>query len=253
MVENICTPTGPPYTLLLKKPADMDESFSNPVRQELLWRHVTAVQNQICAELRAHHWLDVYKMHIELERSRCIDPRTAKLAAPPANAHEQVSNMAIQAALDDARRLRNAGNLAFLKQDYWISAEHDAAAGRYIVRAQRYSEMALSKAFESAIEKSQVKLSWSEVINWLQYTDYKGTVSHFQIALNAADGALRMANDHAGALNLSIDALEKLVRWESLAYEGVRLSVHSFDRGGDVEVLDRTLDFGIIIGDALND
>ncbi|KAL9584723.1 MAG: hypothetical protein Q9212_001936 [Teloschistes hypoglaucus] len=183
-------------------------------------------------------------MHKEL---LCMADEFATL---PASVHEQVSMyITIQAALDDTHRLRKAGNQDFLEGSYCLSAENYAAAQQYIIRAQILSELSPLRAFESAIAKAQVKLSWSEVINWLLYTNYTGTVSHFQRALIAADRALRLVDDHAGVWNLNVDALEKLILWRSLACKGLGQSVRSLDLAGVAEVLDTTLDFDIITDD----
>ncbi|KAL8626117.1 hypothetical protein Q9189_008202 [Teloschistes chrysophthalmus] len=284
VVENILTPTKPPYTLLLKKRADMDEYSSNPVRQELFWVHVTAVQNQIRAELRNHHWPNLYSMHEKLEKSLCCGTQSlprplkflhspwlstnifqeseliidnlcmaAEFAGPCARVHEQASTyITIQAALDDALRFRKAGNQAFLKNDPWISIRHYIMAQRYIIQAQILSALAPTMALESAIAKTQVEVSWSEVINWLQL-GYKGTVWHFQRAVNAADRALGVVVNYAWVWRLNANALEKLLLWRSLARKGLGQSVPSLEIGSDAEVLDTTLDFDMITDDETNE
>ena len=131
----------------------------------------------------------------------------------------------IQAALDAALQLREAGNQAFRSGDYKLSTETYSEASYDVLHLKGLRHLgaipANSWTFVQRITEMQFIACSNEAASWLKYEDYDGDVSRFRKALSCTLTAADALKDHPAAWKPRDAAMAKLLYRRALAYEGL--------------------------------
>ncbi len=131
----------------------------------------------------------------------------------------------IQAALDEAVKLREAGNQAFRSRDYKHSTETYSRASHSILHLRSLHHLGTAPldqgTFAARITELQFLTSSNEAASWLKYEGYDGQVSRFRKALDSTRTAEQALKEHPGAWSPSDAAMGKLLYRRAVACEGL--------------------------------
>lgn len=128
----------------------------------------------------------------------------------------------IQAALDQALKLREAGNQAFHAGHYKCSTETYGEASYDVLPLKSIRTLGgipfNDQSFTAKITEMQFIACSKEAASWLKYEEYDDEDSRYQKALNCTSMALDALKDHPKAWKPSNKAMGKLLYRRARAY-----------------------------------
>lgn len=132
----------------------------------------------------------------------------------------------IEAALDQALKLREAGNQAFQSGDYRISTKTYGDASYdvlFITSAHHLGAVPFNEeTLLTKITKMQFLAFSNEAASWLKYEQYDGKVPRFRKALNCTMTAEEGLKEHPEAWKPSDGAMCKLLYRRALVCQGLK-------------------------------